>query len=283
VAAFGVVAHEIHDASYCRYVTLMDSSETLDVSTRDQLQSKQSTLDREPASETLVHSSGVSTLNLTATEATTTLPVPLDSTSPQQALAGDCWALAAPTVNLSGHWTLLVTDDFLEQYDAYLQGLGQPLLVRSLAKSLVRQTTEETIHDERHLTIRTRNARGVWERTLISSENVDHTSTSNGTTTTTSSSSSFVPLVTPIVTADQECVASEAWWEEQGTVHVSWLRGVTKYSGGGDFESRRHVETVPNHNGRGNKDDTVYVCQSTFYPSNPARAAARITWRFVKV
>jgi hypothetical protein len=261
--------------------------ETLDVSTRDELLLEQQlpAVNLEPiiGSETtvVVRSNGAaSTFNSTIIDATTTTSpvlVPLDSpTVPTPGLdSDDCWALAAPTVNLSGHWTLLVTNDFMVQYDAYLQGLGQPLLVRSLAKSLVRQTTEETIHDGRNLTIRTRNARGVWERTLISSGKFDPT--------TSSSLSSFVPLATPIVTADQECVASEAWWEERGSVHVSWLRGVTKYSGGGNFESRRHVETVSNDSHGNVNENTVYVCRSTFYPSNPARDAAQITWRFVKV
>jgi hypothetical protein len=253
---------------------------TLDVSTRESTRHHpQSTLDLEPTSETTLVYGGTS--NWTATAAAAAA---LDSSALQQhalpAVVEDRRALAAPTVNLSGHWTLLVTNDFLVQYDAYLQGLGQPYLVRSLAKSLVQQTTEETMQDGRNLTIRTRNARGVWERTLISS-GMDDITIMDGKLLP-SSSLPFVPLVTPVVTADQECVACEAWWEERGTVHVSWLRGITKYSGGGDFESRRHVETVSNLN-HGNVNDTVYVCRSTFHPSNPARAAAQITWRFVQV
>jgi len=145
-------------------------------------------------------------------------------------------------VDLSGNWTLVVTDDFLQEYDAYLQGLGQPLLVRKVALGLVDRTTEETRQvSSDELFVCGRNVRGTWERTL---------------TTQTST----------IRTADGEAVQAQAWWENN--VHVSWLRGVTKY-GGGDFESRRYMDK-----------DGQLVCESIFHGKQ--RGPAKVTWRFAR-
>ena len=50
-------------------------------------------------------------------------------------------------------------------------------------------------------------------------------------------------LKTVMSTADSKNVQSEAWWGSNGTVHHSWLLGITRYSGG-DFESKRYLSTV---------------------------------------
>jgi hypothetical protein len=151
-----------------------------------------------------------------------------------------------------------VTDEFKGQYDNYLKLLGQPSLVRSVAVSIVGLTTEETVQSAqgRELLIRGRNVRGLWERTLTAS-GADHVS------------DEFMPLRTSIITADAEQVEAEAWWEDNGTVHRSWLRGVTKY-GGGEFESKRYLED----------DGNVLVCESIFHPTDPSREKAEVRWRF---
>ena len=158
---------------------------------------------------------------------------------------GDRWAVAAPGVDLSGKWELIVTDEFKKSYDRYLAGLGQPRIVRSVALSgpVIGQTMEELIQIDqgRSLMIHGKNVRGTWDRTLVASGS-------------TKDSADFDPLITPIRTVDQELVQSEAWWEEEGTVHVSWMRGVTMY-GGGSFYSRRHLEKKKDKD-----DETVYVC-----------------------
>lgn len=153
---------------------------------------------------------------------------------------------ADPTLNFTGHWKLLVTDDFSRSYDTYLARLGQPMLVRSIAGSVIGRTTEQTrlMGDGTQLYIASTNPRGVWERVLDSS--------SSSTT---------------IFTADKEQVQAEAWWE--GNVHHSWLKGVTKY-GGGSFESRRYLEGM------------LLCCESTFHPNDPQRPAAQVTWRFTR-
>jgi hypothetical protein len=164
---------------------------------------------------------------------------------------------ATAAVDLSGVWDLIVTESFKEEYDKYLMMLGQPFLVRSVAVQIVGMTTEETVQKEdgRMLFIRGRNVRGLWERTLIAS------GPERGV--------EFQPLLTPITTADDEDVMSEAWWENNGTVHRSWLRGVAKY-GGGDFESNRYFED-------GGK---TLACKSTFHPNDASREKATVTWRF---
>jgi hypothetical protein len=166
---------------------------------------------------------------------------------------------ATAAVDLSGTWDLIVTESFKEDYDKYLMMLGQPFLVRSVAVQIVGMTTEETVQKEdgRLLFIRGRNVRGLWERTLIASapeRGVDE---------------EFQPLLTPITTADDEDVMSEAWWEKNGTVHRSWLRGVEKY-GGGDFESQRYLED----------SGKTLACMSIFHPNDKSREKASVTWRF---
>ncbi|CAB9511180.1 expressed unknown protein [Seminavis robusta] len=170
------------------------------------------------------------------------------------------WATAAPSVDLTGDWELLITDEFKREYDDYLRLLDQPAFVRSVALSIVGLTTEETIQKDggRNLFIRGRNVRGVWERTLSSTGDTEE---------------SYI-----ITTADNEQVQAESWWEDAGTKHRSWLRGVSNY-GGGSFESLRYLETAPN------KDTTepprkVLVCESTFHPDDTTREKAHVTWRF---
>lgn len=190
---------------------------------------------------------------------------------------GKRWATAAPGVDLSGNWELIVNDAFKEEYDLYLADLGQPYLVRSVAVGIIGLTTEETkqMEDGKSLLIRGQNVRGIWDRTLVASGaevGIDD----------------FKPLRIPVVsssvntlhlflaaahiskiqmTADSEQVEAESWWEEKGRVHVSWLRGVRKY-GGGSFESRRYL------------DGDEYVCESTFHPDNAEQLPNKICWRF---
>ena len=171
---------------------------------------------------------------------------------------GERWAIAASNVDLSGDWEVIVTDEFKREYDVYLAKLGQPLLVRSVALGIIGQTTEVTEQKDRgrSFLIRGRNIRGIWVRTLVASgTDLGH--------------DDFEPLHVPVMTADSEKVHAESWWEEEGTIHVSWLRGISKY-GGGSFESRRYLE---------DNGDT-YVCESTFYPNDKEKRPIALTWRF---
>jgi hypothetical protein len=181
-------------------------------------------------------------------------------TRTEQRPTGDRWAVSALHVDLSGNWQLIATEDFKRDYDKYLMLLGQPFIVRSVALSIVGLTTEETRQTDggKTLFIRGTNARGVWERTLRASG-----SDRKG--------EPYTPERTNILTVDKENVEAEAWWEDNGTVHRSWLRGVTKY-GGGDFESKRYLE----------QDGKVFVCETTFHPVDESREKAKVTWRFLR-
>lgn len=178
---------------------------------------------------------------------------------------GDRWAVAAPGVDLSGRWELIVTDEFKEKYDKYLEGLGQPKIVRSVALSgpVIGQTMEELIQIDggQSLLIRGKNIRGTWDRTLVASGS-------------TKNSPDFEPLIETIPTVDQELVQAEAWWEDQGKAHVSWMRGVTMY-GGGSFYSRRFFEAKEHED-----DETVYICEGYFQFNDPNKENNELTWRF---
>lgn len=163
-------------------------------------------------------------------------------------------AAATFKTDLSGKWELIVDEHFKKDYDQYLQDLEQPPLVRSVALSIVGMTFEEISQsqDGKELCIRGRNVRGKWERTLVAS-------------------TKDKPVLVPIHTADKEQVEAECGWEEDGTVHRSWLRGVSKY-GGGDFESKRYLIN----------DGDILVCESTFHPCDKSRQKAFVKWQFRK-
>ncbi len=206
----------------------------------------------------------------TVAEVETKVETEAQSASQLELPKGDRWAVASPGIDLSGKWKLIASDSFKTQYDSYLKSLGQPSLVRSVAVSIVEMTSEEVIQQDegRSLCIKGKNLRGIWDRTLVSSGS-DYDSAhddENG------------HMLVPLVTADKEHVKAEAWWENNGTTHKSWLRGVKKY-GGGDFESTRFLEDNMNK----------LVCESVFHPKdtkdNKDKVGGKptIRWEFMRV
>ena len=175
-------------------------------------------------------------------------------------------ATACSTVDLSGNWTLLVDDAFKSQYDDYLRKLGQPMLVRTVALTVISSTKEETkqMNNGQKLFIKGMNVRGSWERTLESSE----TALTDGKA---SHHAVEGHVLKPMTTADEEKVEVASWWEDNGTVHKSWVVGGKKY-GGGDFENRRYLTN----------DGNILVCESIFHPNEAGREKATVTWRFLK-
>ena len=202
---------------------------------------------------------------------------------------GDRWSISASDVDLTGEWKLVVTDEFKAEYDGYLKKLGQAKLVRDVALAVVGKTTEDLIQTDRgkSVVLTSNNARGTWRRTFISS-GTDEWSDDNDDDT---DGLDFERLQIPIKTADGETVQAEAWWEDQGRVHVSWMRGVRKY-GGGDFEGRRYLQhegiktdneksAATNDNDKvTNNATTYYICESSFHPNDPRKGINRITWKF---
>eukprot|EP00816_Leptocylindrus_hargravesii_P008607 CAMPEP_0196826238 /NCGR_PEP_ID=MMETSP1362-20130617/93521_1 /TAXON_ID=163516 /ORGANISM="Leptocylindrus danicus, Strain CCMP1856" /LENGTH=293 /DNA_ID=CAMNT_0042206797 /DNA_START=696 /DNA_END=1578 /DNA_ORIENTATION=+ len=176
---------------------------------------------------------------------------------------GTRWSTASSNTDLSGTWSLIVDDAFKAEYDAYLSSLGQPAIVRSVACTIVGFTKEEyrQIDNGKTLTIIGTNPRGKWERVLISSEEDNR-------------------IETPVQTADSETVMAEAWWEEEGTKHISWMRGGKKW-GGGDFESTRYLECDTD-----DEDDNgavLLVCDTVFHPTDEFREKSYISWKFRRV
>ena len=173
------------------------------------------------------------------------------------------WAMSAPSVDLSGEWTLIADEKFKHDYDTYLKQLGFNGISRKVACSLIGRTTEFTkqYDNGRKLYLKGTNPKGAWERTLTASGYPDFEK----------KQVDFLHLKTSIKTADSEDVFAEAWWEECGTKHRSWLRGGSKY-GGGDHESLRYLDE--GSNGR------VLVCESTFHPKDTSKTKAFVTWRF---
>lgn len=167
--------------------------------------------------------------------------------------SGSRWSVSSRCTDLSGTWSLIADDAFKVEYDTYLSSLGQPAIVRSVACTCVGFTKEEyrQTDEGKELTIIGTNPRGKWERVLLSSEESGR-------------------IETPVQTADSETVMAEAWWEEQGAKHKSWMRGGKKW-GGGDFESTRYLE------------DGMLVCDTVFHPTDEFREKSRISWRFRKV
>jgi hypothetical protein len=182
-----------------------------------------------------------------------------------RAHAHERWAVSAPDVDLSGEWTLIADDAFKREYDAYLKRLGFSGITRRVACSLISRTTEITKqgHNGRVLFLKGVNPKGAWERLITASGYPDFDTDSN--------QKDYSHVKTSIKTADSEDVDAEAWWEELGTRHRSWLRGGKKY-GGGDFESLRYLEEGSN--------GTVLVCESTFHPIDDEKERATVTWRF---
>lgn len=192
--------------------------------------------------------------------------------------------MAAPGVDFTGRWELIVTDEFKTELDEYLKRLGQSKFVRwvALSKPVLGKTSEELIQADggRSLAIRSHNARGTWDRKLVTAvlpaDNEEQEEEEKN------SSGGFVPIKVPITTYDAERVESESWWEDGGRVHVSRLRGVTLY-GGGSFVSRRYLITNDDeseNDGGKNARSVTYVCESTFEYNDTDKEPNRITWRF---
>eukprot|EP00984_Skeletonema_dohrnii_P003219 scaffold1072_cov125-Skeletonema_dohrnii-CCMP3373.AAC.1 len=171
---------------------------------------------------------------------------------------------ATASVDFTGNWTLLVDDSFKSEYDSYLRKLGQPMLVRTVAMTVIGSTKEEAIQSEggKQLFIRGMNVRGSWERTLEASES---DAVEEGMHAVEGH------VLKPMVTADEEEVEVASWWEDGGKVHRSWVVGGKKY-GGGDFENKRYLSDNGN----------MLVCESTFHPSEEGREKATVTWRFLR-
>jgi hypothetical protein len=193
-------------------------------------------------------------------------PIVISNEEQQQEPQGTRWAISANTTDLSGTWKPIVTTEFKKQYDEYLQNCSESVFFRKVVLNTLGLTVDEIKQKEhgRNLTITGRNPAGSWARTLIAS-GADNNNTD------------FDPVYVEIKDPDADKVNVEAWWELDGAVHKSILRGKPRVQGG-EFETLRYLE--------GN-DTNVLVTESSFRPSPGGKATSfrpgSIKWRYERV
>jgi hypothetical protein len=189
----------------------------------------------------------------------------IGETSPEKndsLLLGPRWAVAAPTTDLSGVWKPIVTPAFKKEYDEYMQSCGEGIFLRKAMVSVIGLAREviDQRNDGRELSITGTTPIGNWKRVLVAS----------GAEKGKNHGNNFEPVYTQFKDPDGDMVQVEAWWENDGSVHKSWLRNKPRVMGG-EFESTRYLES-----------ENILVCESVFHPSpeNPKFQPAKVVWRF---
>jgi hypothetical protein len=183
---------------------------------------------------------------------------------------GPRWAIAHPSTDLTGTWVPLIDSEFQNLYRQYLENCGTSLIFRQICLNFCGVTRERIDQAEqgRLLHLHGKSPAGGWKRTLVSSGADQDKET-------------FEPVQSEFFDPDKELVKVEAWWEEQGTVHKSWLRNKPGVAGG-EFESTRYLKE--------NQDGSVeLICESIFHPSendrnNPSSKfkPGFVRWRYRK-
>ena len=187
------------------------------------------------------------------------------SMTKEQQPEGPRWALPANTTNLSGQWRPVVTSQFRQEYDEYLQNCSESPFFRKLVTSVIAMTRDDIHQGGRELTITGRNPAGTWTRTLISSG-------------AEPGKPDFEPIIATFLDPDKEPVNVESWWENEGTVHRSVLRGKKRMEGG-EFETLRYLESGAD------EDDSALICESYFHPA-PGHDNFKpgfVKWRYERV
>ena len=183
------------------------------------------------------------------------------------------WAVASNETDLSGVWKPIVTPKFREEYDEYLRQCGEGIIFRRTmlgAIGFLKEVIEQKDRG-RELSITGTTPIGRWKRTLIAS-GYDRDVTDK--LPSSIESTLFEPVYSTFQDPDGDKVNAESWWEDNGRVHKSWLRGKPRVLGA-EFESTRYL--------LGDNND-VLVCESTFHPppnydSNRFQPAS-LEWRF---
>jgi hypothetical protein len=199
---------------------------------------------------------------------TETIPAVLLPSQPE----GIRWAISSNSTNLSGLWKPIITPEFKQQYDEYLRNCSQPLWFRNLVSNVLGTTREQVqqYDNGRELVLTSKNPAGEWKRTLVASGS----DLANGGV--------FEPVYSALQDPDKDSVKVESWWEQQGTVHKSILRGKPRVKGG-EFETIRYLEANENGSAR----DDIFVCESYFHPSSSSSGqqfrSGYVKWRFSRV
>jgi len=190
-------------------------------------------------------------------------------------IAPQRWAVAANTTNLSGVWKPIITPEFRKEYDDYLQKCGEGIIFRRAmlgAVGFLKEVVEQN-DGGRELSIMGTTPIGGWKRVLIASgyNNSEHEQVVITTNTT-----AYEPIYSSFRDPDGDTVSVESWWQDNGRIHKSWLRGKPRVFGG-EFESTRYLD---------GKNDEL-VCESVFHPppdyNGDRFQPARMNWRFQRV
>ena len=156
---------------------------------------------------------------------------------------GPRWAVPANATDLSGKWKVVLTPEFKDKYDQYLQNITSPAWFRKVMLPTLGLLEDHIHQDGTKFTMSTKNPAGSWTRTLVSSGACTRSST-------------YEPLEVTIVDPDKDKVQVESWWEKGGTVHRSILRNKPKVKGG-IFETLRYLD-----------DHDTLITESIFHPPN---------------
>ena len=162
-------------------------------------------------------------------------------------------ALPATDVDLSGIWKPIITPQFIRDYDRYLQHCGEGLFFRKALLAAMGLAHEVYQQEGTQLSITSKSAVTSWQRVLVSSSDASD------------------PVISWFRDPDGDTVHVEAWWQADGTVHTSRLRGKPRVHGG-TFVSQRYLESPD-----------VLICESTFHPAADAGLRFHpdhVVWRF---
>ena len=205
------------------------------------------------------------------------------------------WAICDPSIDLSGTWKPVASEEFKSDYDRYLTNCGEGVLLRKaflaaipIGKEIVQQS-----QDGKELSITGVTPFTSWKRTLITSGS-DYI---NGDTSKKQKKqkknnnkddeneivNDFNVTTVSFKDPDGDVVNVEAYWIENGTKHKSFLRGKPRVYDG-YFESTRYL--IPGENN--NKEKDVLICEATFHPpvekANPTKFTQdTVTWKFNRV
>ena len=199
--------------------------------------------------------------------------------SPPPPPPSDRSAYAASHIDLSGSWKPVVTPQFQRDYDDFLKNCSQPYLLRQVMIRGIQYQVEhvQQLQRGRELDIVSTNPAGRWHRTLVASDDTGIDS----------------PFNVTIVDPDGDPIQVEAWWEQHGTRHRSWLRGKPNLYGG-FIETIRYLQQQEQNDdvvdaaNKNSPPPTFMICESTFHPHPQAPPfknfqPGRVVWKYQRV
>lgn len=215
---------------------------------------------------------GDETVRVTSTGATMTTVEPENGSSSSSAktsititVSNDRWAMAAPSIDFSGKWKPMNTPEFRKEYEQYLEKSGRPWFMRNVGLKCAGSLIEVIDQRDNQLEICSVTPVGVYNRTLINSGVTNTMKDNNDDDDSVETLLAFEPFNVTFNDPDNDIVHVESWWEQDGTIHRSFLRGKSA----GVFESTRYL------------DKEYLICESRFHPTpNSHLQPAFVKWTY---